>query len=75
MTEEISIHTIRNNMHKARPRQPLVQIIGIKNSIVSSIAFHPRHAAEIVRAIRNAAKSAAAGRNRNDVVIDLTERV
>jgi hypothetical protein len=64
MSTEIAVHGYGNNGPKgARPRKPLVHMLGVdENGTVNGISFHPDHAGNVIAAIRKAAKSAKDGR-------------
>lgn len=59
----ITVFTICNNIHKKRPRHPLVQIIcNRRGEDQASICFTPTEARKLVREISIAAKDAASNR-------------
>lgn len=73
MSAEITVHSYPNGGIKGtRPRMPMVHLLASTGyGDVQSITFHPDDAGRVAAAIIDAARSAAAGRGRKPVKIEL----
>lgn len=72
MAKEMTIHSYTHGgVEGARPRQPMVHLLGTNGyGDTISITFHPDDAPAVAKAILGAGRSAKAGRHRNPVKIE-----